>query len=120
MNAPDRAIGGRQNIQHLPFIGRRDPGEPGLPRHFWKVRSLDDSFADCALGGEYAPAYLRFEAAAEHKLLLPRIVADMPRELTQLEIGFLSLVGEAACAGRYRAEALEAYYRECRNREPQP
>jgi hypothetical protein len=104
-----------QDIERLPFIGRRDLGEPGPPRHFWKVRSLGDGFADCALGGEYALAYLQFEAAQDGKLLLPWIVADMPRELTQLEIGFLSLVGEAAAAGLHRAEALEAHYRESRN-----
>jgi hypothetical protein len=109
------AFGGRQDVARLPFVGRRDPGEPGFPRHFWKVRSIDNGrLADCALGGEYALAYLRVEAAAEHKLLLPWIVADMPRELTQLEIAFLSLVGVAACAGRHQAEAVEAHYRACR------
>jgi hypothetical protein len=116
MSAPDPfALGGRQDIEQLPFVGRRDSGEPGFPRHFWKVRSIDNGPQDCALGGEYALAYLRFEAAEEHKLLLPWIVKDMPRELTQLEIAFLALVGEAACAGRYQAEAVEAYYRACRN-----
>jgi len=38
------------------------------------------------------------------------IVADMPRELTGVEVGFLTMVSYAAGAGAYRARQVAAYW----------
>ena len=101
-------------VASLPFVADRSPcaeGEP--PRHFWTVTPTGDYGEDCRSGDRYALTYLRFEAALNHNLhpfILPWIVSDMPRELTGIEIGFLTIVDAAAQHGIAEAERLSAYW----------
>ena len=71
------------------------------------------SFRDDKLGHALALEYLAFEEADTHGPgHLPKIVADMPRSLTAIEIGFLTLVAYAASAGADRAREIVAYWEE--------
>ena len=101
-------------ITALPFVGPRPPDRPGnSPRCFWIVQPTGDPWRDSALGGELALSFLRFEAAQDHNLhpyILPWIVGDMPREIGQLEVAFLTTVGIAAAAGVAAAERVQAYW----------
>jgi hypothetical protein len=101
-------------IIDLPFVAERSPCAEGeFPRHFWTVRPTGDHGEDCRTGDRYALTYLRFEAALDHNLhpfILPWIVRDMPRELTGIEIGFLTIIDAAAQHGIAEAERLSAYW----------
>lgn len=58
-------------------------------------------------------AFLRYEAALDHNVhpyALPWIIGDMPRKLSQIEIGFLTIIGIAAAAGLHDAERVAAYW----------
>jgi hypothetical protein len=96
-------------IIDLPFV----TPEGERPRHFWTVTSTDDYGEDCRTGDRFALTYLRFEAALDHNLepfILPWIIRDMPRELTGIEIGFLTIIDAAAQHGIAEAERLVAYW----------
>ena len=86
-------------------------------RHFWCVKPTGDYEADCQTGTRLALDYLRHRATEDqntHGSLLQHIVGDMPRSLTGVEIGFLTLVDFAATAGKGRAEQIAAYWDKCR------
>ncbi len=110
-------------VASLPFVADRSPCAEGeRPRHFWTVTATDDYGEDCRTGDGHALTYLRFEAALDHNLhpfILPWIVRDMPRELTGIEIGFLTIIDAAAQHGIAEAERLSAYWgRSCAARKP--
>ncbi len=87
--------------ERLSFIAdRKKAGLPEgrFPRCFWNVKPTGDYVEDCDTGQRLALEYLRFIAAGNVPDL-PAIVGDMPRPLTGIEVGFLSLVGSAAQTG---------------------
>jgi hypothetical protein len=94
-------------VARLSFVASRDGmtlpkwTEGQLPRCFWHVKPTGD----------------RQEADSHGLPLLPGIVADMPRKLTGVEIGFLSVMSHAARAGVGAARELVAYWERCRKEE---
>lgn len=96
-------------IARLSFVVSRR-GQKG--RCFWSVAATGDYSHDCKIGEGLALEYLAYEEADEdgpgH---LPQIVADMPRTLTGVEVGFLSIVAYAAGAGAWRARQIADYWR---------
>jgi hypothetical protein len=101
-------------VAALPFVGDRPPVRPQPRRCFWLVRSTGDFDQDQRLGEEYGLAFLRWEVAQDHNVhywVLPKIIADMPRELTSIEIAILTIVGIAACAGVDDADRVAARWR---------
>ena len=94
-------------VGRLSFLAMRDgntlpkPKRGELPRCFWHVKPSGNYVADCVTGEKLALEYLAFEeedvGGAGH---LPSIVSDMPRALTGIEEGFLSMVSYAARAGQ--------------------
>jgi hypothetical protein len=108
-----KRVDARPNIADLSFVGERKKPEAGkLPRCFWRVTPSGDYGADCELGQRLALEYLAFQEAADGSSL-QHIVADMPRELTGVEVGFLTMVSFAAGGGAYRARQIAAYWDEC-------
>jgi hypothetical protein len=77
-------------------VDRPQPSDKSFPRTFWSVTATGDYTADCATGVRLGREYLDYEKR-EHEgpPLLPWIVADMPRDLTGIEIGFLSAIAES-------------------------
>jgi hypothetical protein len=110
----------RHPILDLPFVADRKRNEPGrLPRNFWKVGPAGDyditgSYtADCKTGRYYALAYLRWLRVHRAECsggFLATIVADMPSDLTGIEVGFLAIIDHAAEHGLDAAERLVAYW----------
>ncbi|HXW22031.1 MAG TPA: hypothetical protein VEK14_03915 [Rhodomicrobium sp.] len=79
-------------------------------RCFWRVDATGDYGRDCKLGTRLALEYLTFEEAdRDGGGILQCIVADMPRELTGVEIAFLQMVAFAAAAGADRARRISAH-----------
>jgi hypothetical protein len=116
MSARTRA---RHDPIDLSFVADRDgktlPKRTGdqNPRCFWNVTPTGDYGPDCKIGRALGLEYLAFEEADTggpgH---LPKIVAVMPRPLTGVEVGFLTMVSYAAGAGAYRARQVAAYWDE--------
>jgi hypothetical protein len=107
----------RHPIAGLPFVADRPPNDPaGLPRCFWSVKPIGDYEADCRTGNAHALAYLRYLRAEGSRGPghLSLIVGDMPREITGIEVGFLSIIDHAARTGLPAAELLVAYWEQCR------
>ena len=76
----------------------------GRLRCWWNVKPTGDYGKDCQTGRQFALEYLAFEQRDKGGPGgLQYIVEAMPRELTGVEIGFLSMVSWAAGAGAYRA-----------------
>ena len=95
------------------LVGAREKPEPGKPpRHFWRVKPSGDYGADCELGTRLGLEYLAYQNTVEGSYL-QQIVADMPRNLTGVEIGFLTMVSFAAGAGAHRAREIAAYWGRC-------
>ena len=113
MSAPARSRRASHPITTLPFVGDRSPDKPGgisPARDFWKVPEDGGE----RLGQDYGLAFLRYEAALDHNIhpyILPWIVGDMPRKLSRIEVGFLTVIGIAAAAGLHDAERAVAYWR---------
>jgi hypothetical protein len=98
------------SIDNLSFVAMRDgktlpkPTGDQWPRCWWNVASTGDYEQDVKIGKRLALEYLAFESADEDGSgHLQMIVADMPRPLTGVEIGFLIVVSRAA--GSRAAEA---------------
>lgn len=68
-------------------------------RCFWNVKPSGDYGKDCKAGEQFAIEYLAYDEASRSPSILSLIVEDMPRPLTGLEIGFLSIVAVAARSG---------------------
>lgn len=108
------SIDDRPDPRTLSFVAdrRRVPGLPS--RCFWNVTRKSGE-ADEVLGVRYAVEYLRYERADPGGPgILPWIVADMPRELGAVEIGFLATIGRSATFGlagaeRYLQEIIDDY-----------
>lgn len=76
-----------------------------------------DYAVDCRTGEEYAVAYLRYRAIDKCTApSLPSIVADQTRDLSGIEVGFLSMIDYASVHGLIAAERLLAYGRKKRRR----
>ncbi len=93
-----------------------DRKKAGLPpptgkqtkRCFWHVSPSGHYGEDCRTGEQLALEYLECQSsAAATGSYLSWIVADMPRDLSGIEIGFLMIVSVAAAAGR--AEGIARY-----------
>lgn len=84
-----------------------------FPRCWWNVKASGDRFTEEALGHRLALEYLDYEHASSAQGgpgHLPMIIADMPRALTGVEIGFLTLVSYAAAHGRDAARRVAEYW----------
>jgi hypothetical protein len=102
-----RRVKSRHPISALPFVSDRQDGQPG--RCFWNGAAG----ANRRLGQEFGLAYLRYEASQDHNvapLILPWIVADMPRPLGPAETEFMTVVAIAAATGLDEAERVVAYW----------
>src|SRR5688500_4826615 len=79
----------------LSFIAnRKEVGLPDgrFPRCFWNVKPTGQYGEDCYTGEKLALEYLSFIASVPGRPPdLPGIVGDMPRELTGIEVGFLTM-----------------------------
>ncbi len=101
----------------LSFVADRDgktlpkPTGDQHPRCFWNVTPTGNYGRDCVIGRALGLEYLAMEEAdTRGPGWLPMIVADMPRPLTGVEVGFLTMVAYAAGAGAYRAREISAYW----------
>jgi hypothetical protein len=109
------------DVGRLSFVATRDgkalpkPKRGQSPRCFWHVKPSGDYGKDCETGRRLALEYLALEeedtGGPGH---LQHIVMDMPRALTGIEIGFLTMVSYAAGAGAERAREVSAYWDRCR------
>jgi hypothetical protein len=96
-------------IAKLSFVDSRRPGR----RFCWNVTPTGNYGEDCCIGRRLALEYLAFEESDDQGPgYLQKIVEDMPRELTGVEVGFLTMVSYAAGAGAYRARQVSAYWDE--------
>ena len=110
------------DISRLSFVAARDgktlpkPKGNQLGRCFWHVKSSGDYGKDCVNGRALALEYLALEEEdSDGPGFLQLIVADMlPRKLTGIEVGFLTMVSYAAGAGAERARRISAYRDSCR------
>jgi hypothetical protein len=109
-------------IDRLSFAADRDgnalpkPKGRQSPRCFWHVKPTGDLWADEVTGESLALEYLTYEETKgpDSPSILPWIVKDMPRDLTSIEISFLTIVGFAAAEGPQRAREICAYWERCR------
>ena len=109
-------------IDRLSFVADRDgnalpkPKGRQSPRCFWHVKPTGDLGADEVTGESLALEYLTYEETKgpDSPSILPWIVKDMPRDLTSIEISFLTIVGFAAAEGPQRAREICAYWERCR------
>ena len=114
-------------IDRLSFAADRDgnalpkPKGRQSPRCFWHVKPTGDLWADEVTGESLALEYLTYEETKgpDSPTILPSIVADMPRDLTSIEISFLTVVGFAAAEGPHRAREICAYWERCRKERAQ-
>jgi hypothetical protein len=114
-------------IDRLSFAADRDgkvlpkPRGRQWQRCFWHVKPTDDVGADEVTGERLALEYLTYEETKgpDSPSILPWIVKDMPRDLTAIEISFLTIVGFAAGEGPQRAREICAYWERCRKERAQ-
>jgi hypothetical protein len=95
-----KRIGGKAAKHPLPFITDRKRGGSSY-RRWWHVHPTGDYGADCETGRAYADAYVDFcrREFSSSGLVAPPlqwIVKDMPRQMSGIEISFLSKVGAMA------------------------
>jgi hypothetical protein len=87
----------------LPMAGRIDPkANDGRSTSFWVVKRTGDYGFDCYLGAELGRQTLRLmRGSLGGPTILNQIVRDMVRsaEFGGVEVGFLSMVAEAAIRG---------------------
>jgi hypothetical protein len=85
------------------------------------VKPTDDSWADEVTGERLSLEYLTYEETKgpDSPSILPWIVKDMPRDLTAIEISFLTIVGFSAGEGPQRAQEICAYWERCRKERAQ-
>jgi hypothetical protein len=74
------------------------------------VKPSGDYGKDCVTGRALALEYLATDGGP---CPLQWIVIDMPRALTGIEVGFLTMVSYAAGAGAGRARKISAYWDRC-------
>ena len=101
-------------LSFVSYPPRTPKGEP-RPPCFWNIRSTGDRYRDEVIGQHLALEYLDYEERLEDGPgFMPMIVRSMPRELTGIEIGFLTLISYAAKAGAFEARRVAAYWADCR------
>lgn len=100
-----RAMQGSMTVKTLSFVvDRKSVGLPPptgkqTPRCFWHVAPCGNYTKDLDVGVRLALEYLETHSEEGRPLApLQWIVCDMPREMSGIEIGFLSVVGAAATA----------------------
>ena len=82
-----------------------------LPRCWWSVAPSGDYRADCATGTKMALEYLAYiNGEASTGGCLGLIVQEMPRELSGIEVAFLTMLDIAAKAGQARAVRVSAFW----------
>jgi hypothetical protein len=107
-----KARGGTVAARRATRLAKRSKGSFAKPRNYWSVNATGNYHEDCALGRVLALEYLAHEEANRHgPCLLAWIVADMPRPLTGVEIGFLELVGLQSRAAPGRAAQITENWR---------
>jgi hypothetical protein len=83
----------------LPFVYvAKATGAEGASVNFWTVAAAGDWATDCATGRGYAAALIAYLQESGNAPIMPSVIAAMPRELTGIEIGFLTMVGVAAAS----------------------
>ena len=90
------AVDLKQEIITLPFVKKRSKGMDR--NHFWSVEPTGDSIKDYQTGMAYAALALEVMKKKHFRSLLTWVLLDMPRsgETSGIEIGFLSVIAEAA------------------------
>jgi hypothetical protein len=88
-------------------------------------KATGDYDKDCQLGCQYALDYLgdkTIEGLWGSGLMLQTVrkLLEEPDEHEGLAVGFFSMVGIAAWAGRWRAIELDAYWKRCRAERAEP
>ena len=78
----------------LPFVSVEDRGDDTAAVSFWSVVSDGDHNDNCAAGRDYATALINYFVDFDDASLLPRVIADMPRDLRGVEIGFLTALAQ--------------------------
>lgn len=108
-------------IEDLPFVvdraraGLPKPTGKQSPRCFWHVSPTGKWGDDCRTGEMLAVEYLKVQSGKDAPgSFLQWIVEDMPRELTGVEVGFLTIVGHSAAAGAPYGYRLFQYWEQCR------
>lgn len=93
----------KPEITDLPFVSdskaRMGPQNP-KGRSFWDVRPTGDYGKDCATGGEYALAALRYAHDADCKQAISWAIQSMPGydNSSGIEVGFSSTIADYALA----------------------
>jgi hypothetical protein len=106
MTKTARKVGRKDTIACLSFVKDFKKG-----RCFWNVKATGDYGADCRTGNRLGLEYLAFEERDhDGPGHLQHIVMDMPRKLTGIEIGFLTMVSYAAGAGANTAREVSDYW----------
>lgn len=107
-------------IADLSFVAARDgvtlpkPKRGQLPYCFWNVQPSGKYDEDCRTGYRLAIEYLELEEKEPSSGHLQLIVGDMPRPLSGIEIGFLTIVSYSAGAGADEGRRVVAYWEKCR------
>ena len=101
-------MGQQIDVIDLSFVSRHRRNRALDRRLFWKVKATGDYGKDIDAGQRLALEWLSYEAQPVSGPILNLIVEDMPRPLTGVEIGFLSVVTAAAQCGASQARQLVA------------
>lgn len=80
------------------------------PRCWWSVTPSGDYAEECEVGSAMALEYFDYCERPDGGNCLAHIVADMPRELSGIEIGFLAIIDAAAKAGRNNGRNTARYW----------
>lgn len=98
MGKPKRIAATPATLGDLSFTTRKS---------WWAVKGTDDYWADCDRGARLGLEYVASRKTGSGTIL-QHIVKAMPRDLTGVEIGFLSVVERAAVSvdGLVRARAV--------------
>ncbi len=107
------------DVLSLSFVSdRKKPLKGRQPRNFWNVTPTGDYGKDCETGSQLALEWIAYEEAnIGGPGILSKIVEDMPRELSGVEIGFLGMAGIAARAGAGEGRRVAAYWDDCKAKE---
>lgn len=85
------------DITDLPFIADSGKGK-NKQRNFWNVKPNGNYGDECLIGKSYALEYLQY-AIITGPAPISWIIQEMPKELTGIEVGFLTTLHEFATIG---------------------
>lgn len=88
-------------VTNLPFVKDiKKTKKKEAYRSFWNVKPTDDYGVDCRTGGEYAIEYYQYRLmTGDGHSFLTWIISEMPKDLTGIEVGFLSTLDDLAISG---------------------